>query len=200
MTLKINFNDIINRYLPPEAVDFYLTETRKANAKFNLFSSSMSDDDLRLLVAESLIPLEKSWFDPAKPILDIGSGWGIPAVPLLLSGRGFEITMLERAEKKAGFLSLLLHQMISLDSQAQYNVVNLSLDSYRPSDKFGYIVMRQVALDDRLWRHIKRVSSPDAQLIYFGSSPGGSIKSSIETLSYQIDDFPIRKIVKIVIF
>ncbi|MCP4569415.1 MAG: hypothetical protein GY841_17710 [FCB group bacterium] len=199
MTLKINSNDIINRYLPSESVDFYLGETRKANAKFNLFSSSMADDDLRLLIAESLIPLEKNWFDPVKPILDIGSGWGIPAVPLLLSGNGFDMTMLERAEKKAGFLSLLLHQMIALDSQAKYNVVNLSLESYRPADKYGCIVMRQVSLDDRLWRHIKRISLPDAQLIYFGSSPGASIKSSIETLSYMIDDFAERKIVKIVI-
>lgn len=196
MTLKIDSNEIIAKYLPRDSVDVYLNEVRRANAKFNLFSGSMADDDLRLLIAESLIPLDSDWIDPSQAILDIGSGWGIPAVPLLLSGKGFDITLLERAEKKAGFLSLLLHRLISSNSGSQ-QVVNLDLESYHPLEQFGYIILRQVAIDDRLWRHIKRVSLPQAQLIYFGSQLSDAFTSSAETISYRIDNLSERKIVKI---
>ncbi len=196
MTLNCLSNDIIERYMPAEAVSLYLDEAQNANRKFNLFSRQLKEEDLRQLIAESLIVLDRQWLSDSATILDIGSGWGIPAVPILLAGFECDMTFLERSEKKAGFLSLALHKLKPFISCTSYEVIGLDLESYQPQKTFDYIIMRQVAADDRLLRHIKRISSQDAELIIFGSSLPDQIKTSSEIISYTIDGLAERKIVK----
>lgn len=200
MIQEYSSRELLAKYLQEDAIELYLDEVARANRRFNLFSSSMSRDDLRRLIAESLIPLERGWIDGGGLALDIGSGWGIPSVPLQMALPEFRVSLMERSEKKAGFLSYLHHRLGSLEPPSYRKVLNLDLESYHPEEPFDLIILRQVAVDDRLWGHIRRVASPDASFIYFGSRIPDQLKSSARIVSYSIDGSSERVIIKAKIF
>ncbi len=187
--------NLIARHLDPKQVARFLAEVAQANQSFNLFSRNLTAEDLTVLVAESLIPVELGWLGrESGPVLDIGSGWGIPSVPLLLALPSLEITLLERSRKKADFLRLLLHRL-SLRAE----VVGLDLESYDSAVKYSTFTLRQVALEDAMRRLMTGVAAPGASIICFGSH-SSDIDDRREVIDYSIDRLPSRCLAKLPVF
>ena len=200
MNVNYSSEELLGKYLAPEDIDLYLAEVRQANKRFNLYSRGLTLDDLRLLVAESLIPIEAGWMKGNIPSIDIGSGWGIPAVPMLLAHSSLDITLLERSDKKAGFLRLTLHKLNSAVSGSKYRVIKDDLESFKPANEYGQIILRQISLNDRLWRHIQRIILPEADIIYFGSRLPDHLVDSAHIISYAVDNSPTKKMTKVRVF
>ncbi len=190
--INIDSNELLNKYLDRERLALYLDEVQQANQRFNLVSRNATLADLELLTAESLIPIEQGWIDEKSgPLLDIGSGWGIPAVPMLLAGLDIKITMVERSQKKADFLLLLLHRL-----GLKAEIVSNDLQAFKSPSKYATITMRGVAVDNKLIRKLKQLSELDTGIIYFGDKFSGDLLNQSQAIEYSIDNLPVRKLIK----
>ncbi len=191
MMLNIHSQEILDRYIDPARLDAFLDEVTTANRKFNLYSRNLTRHDLRVMVAESFVPVELEWIKSGDgPLLDIGSGWGIPAIPLLLAGLDLHVTMVERSRKKADFLLLLLHRL-KIDAE----IVDGDLESVKSESPFTLVSMRAVAVDKKVIHNLKKLVDPAAALVYFGPRPGEDFRS-IQDVDYIVDNLPVRKIVR----
>jgi 16S rRNA (guanine527-N7)-methyltransferase len=81
----------------------YCQELSVWNEKINLFSRSLSDDDLLGHFSDSLTAAE---FLPHKEsaVLDMGSGGGLPGIPLKIAIPTLKISLLDASRKKTSFL------------------------------------------------------------------------------------------------
>ena len=190
--MKLESETIFQQYLVKDKLELYLREVSAANRKFNLFSRNFGQKDLKALIAESLLPLEMGWIDiNAGPILDIGSGWGIPSLPLLMTGRAFNITLVERSQKKADFLLLLLHRL-----GLKADVINNELSELSNSKKYSLVLMRRVRIDEKIILSMKRLTEKSASLVYFGKDlPIDSFKSQ-QIIDYTTDGGDSRRVIK----
>lgn len=194
--ITIRSKDLLKRHLPSDTLEKFLGEAEAANRRFNLFSRNLHRPDLRVLVAESLLPLELGWLsDGSGSALDIGSGWGIPAIPLLLALPELNFTMVERSGKKAGFLSLALHRL-----GVKGTVFHGDLKEYPGGPSFRTITLRQVSVSSPLHNEIRRRSVPEGVIIHFGGTLDETLFASPEVVTYIIDDFPPRRLVRAAIF
>jgi len=185
--------DLTTKYLQASKLELFLSEIEQANRKFNLFSRKLTHDDLKVLAAEALIPVELGWItENSGPIVDIGSGWGIPAVPLLLSGLDLHLTLLERSQKKADFLFLLLRRL-QLDAE----VITGEIKNIESEKDYAMVTIRGVAINEKLRRDLKSVVMPNADFIYFGPSLGPNLFESVHSVAYKIDNYPERNIFRV---
>jgi len=188
---ELSSDRLIDNYLDRTRLDRFLDEVETANRKFNLFSRNLERRELELLAAESLLPLHQGWInDDSGTILDIGSGWGIPAIPLLLSGLKTDITMLERSQKKADFLYLLLHRL-GLSAE----VISKNLNDLHEEQKYEVILLRGVSLNSKLRRRIENLMVSKGNIIYFGVNFPQEWLHSAEVFNYSIDKSPARTLI-----
>jgi len=193
--MKFESEKLIAKHLDPKRVALFLAEVAHANRSFNLYSRNLTAEDLIVLIAESLIPVEIGWLDrESGPVLDIGSGWGIPSVPLLLALPSLDVTLLERSQKKANFLRLLLHRL-----SLRAGVVSLDLESYDSATKYNTFTLRQVALEDAIRRLMTVMAARGASIVCFGSR-STDIDDRGEVVDYSIDRLPSRRLVKLPVF
>jgi 16S rRNA (guanine527-N7)-methyltransferase len=191
--LIIDSNNLLDKYIEPSALDYYLHEVITANEKFNLFSRQRTAQDLKLLVAESLLLLECELVNGAsEPILDIGSGWGIPALPLLLNNKNLRLTLLERSQKKADFLRLLLNRL-----GLKAEVIQLDLLAFSPKTRFKTVLARQVNLTARIMHVLNMMTEPESALYSFRQTVPCKLSGRSSSISYKIDQLPSRRIIKI---
>lgn len=189
--LKIRSQEILDRFINTARLDFFLDEVMAANRNFNLYSRNLTRSDLRVLAAESLVPVELGWIGSGSgSLLDIGSGWGIPAIPLLLAGLNLQVTMVERSRKKADFLLLLLHRL-KIDAE----IIGGGIESIDQQNRFRLVTLRGVAVEKGIIHNLEKIVDPTATLVYFGSRPGDKIQL-IEDVDYIVDNLPVRKIVR----
>jgi 16S rRNA (guanine527-N7)-methyltransferase len=101
----------------------YRLELSAWNEKINLFSRSLSDDDLLghfsdSLTAAAFLPHKES------AVLDMGSGGGLPGIPLKIAVPTLNISLLEASRKKTSFLkhairTLQLTEMTVIHGRAE---------------------------------------------------------------------------------
>ena len=193
---KFESENLIEKYLEKEKLELYLGEVVKANRSFNLYSRNLKINDLRIMAAESLIPIELEWINgKCGSILDIGSGWGIPAIPLLLSEKTTDLTFTERSQKKADFLILLLSRL-----KLKAKVIKGETGFHENSAKYSIITLRRVAIDEKLARAIRRAASDNAYLIYFGPGLPQELFPSAQAVTYSIDRLPTRHLIRAEVF
>jgi 16S rRNA (guanine527-N7)-methyltransferase len=86
--------------------DHYLHELELWNPKYNLVRAAGEDLVVRhILDCAAGAPAIISALGPSlKMIIDIGSGAGLPGIPLAILMPGHNFTLVERSEKRAGFL------------------------------------------------------------------------------------------------
>ncbi len=183
---------LIGKYLDNLLLSQYFHEVKQANRKFNLFSRNLNTVDMRLMVAESLLPLELDLVpaDPG-PFLDIGTGWGIPAIPLLMAREEIQFVLAERSQKKADFLRLLLQRL-----KLAARVENCDLKELESPERFSGFTLRRVAVDDKLIKRIGQLAAPGAFLIYFGPDFPGQAFESTQVITYSIDRLPGRQLTR----
>lgn len=192
MIARIQSADLLTRYLKNDRLEVFFSQAETANRSFNLYSRNLKRNDLRLLAAESLLPLHLGWITAESgPILDIGSGWGIPAVPLLLFNPNLNLTLVERSQKKSDFLELTLKRL-----HLKALVVACDLDRFSSNSKYNIFTARGVAVDADFMTKTRELSVPGGYLIYFGSACPEEWLNSAELYEYSIDNLPVRKILK----
>jgi len=190
--MKVESKTLLQKYIVNEKVELYLEEVLAANKKFNLFSRSLGEDALKTLIAESLLPLDLGWVAAGGgAILDIGSGWGIPSLPLLMADRAFNITFVERSQKKADFLLLLLHRL-----GLKAKIVNEELAKLSGQEKYSFVFIRQIKIDEKNLCSIRCLANDNASLIYFGKELQASFFKSLQVIDYSIDGSDIRYLIK----
>lgn len=194
--IAIQAEDILDALAPADTLQAYLDEVWNANRKFNLFSRQLKKPDLRLIVAESLLPVKLGWIvRESGSLLDIGSGWGIPSIPLALACPGLNITLVERSGKKAGFLSLLLNRLGIKAAVFNGELSSLDLDS-----QFRLITLRRVAFDKRIVTDIRTHLAPHGAVISFGPHLPAALPIPPQVVSYSIDGLPPRQLFRITDF
>ena len=72
---------------------------------------AVADLDTKVLEAQAYPELLESRLSPTDRILDIGSGVGLPGVPLALAFPNHQVTLVERRQKRANFLKLVVSQL-----------------------------------------------------------------------------------------
>jgi 16S rRNA (guanine527-N7)-methyltransferase len=187
----INYSSslLLEKYINISNLDIYLALVEKANRSFSLYSRNLKRNDLKEIVADSLIPIELGWIDNNDTILDIGSGWGIPSVPFLMAMPEIKITMVERSRKKADFLALLLNKL-SLKADIQER----DLSEISEENKYSLVVSRRVNLDGKIFPAIRRLTGQNARLIYYGPNFPGDLCNPIQVIDYSLDNSPQKKI------
>lgn len=188
--LKIHSQEILDRFIDSAPLDLFLDEVMAANRKFNLYSRNLTREDLRVFAAESFVPVELGWIKSGGKLLDIGSGWGIPAVPLLLAELDLQVTMVERSNRKADFLLLLLHRL-----KIKAEIVGGEIGSINPQNRFAMVTLRGVAVDKKVIHSLKKVTDPAATLVYFGPRADSGLRL-VEDVDYIVDNLPVRKIIR----
>lgn len=194
--ITIQTEDILAELATANAIDVFLDEVWNANEKFNLFSRQLNRPDLRTIVAESLLPVKLGWISPdSGPLLDIGSGWGIPSIPIVLACSGLEITLVERSQKKAAFLSLLINRL-----GIKATVFNDELSALGSQSSFGLVTLRLVAFDRRLISEIRSHLASHGAVVSFGPHLPSDLPVPPEVVSYTIDGQPPRQLFRITEF
>ena len=155
---------ILSRYDRQNRLLAFYRLLLEENKKINLVSRETSEDDLRRMSAESLLPLDVLPADAAHgSYLDIGAGGGFPFVPILLSGQPGYSLAAERTLKKAGALERILEQM---DLKAE--VVAKTVEEIKFSRKFDLITQRYVKLTPQLLNRAVSLLTSKGVLIYYG--------------------------------
>lgn len=194
--ITVQTDKILAEMAPTDTVRAFLEEVWNANGRFNLFSRQLQKPDLRLIVAESLLPVKLGWVTTESgSLLDIGSGWGIPSLPLIMASPGLNATLIERSRKKAGFLSLLLNRL-----GLKANVFNGELNQLNQGLLFQLITLRRVAFDKRLMADICAHLEPHGAVISFGPHLPPNLPTPPQVVSYSIDGLPPRQLFRITDF
>ena len=72
---------------------------------------AIAELDTKLLEAQAYPELLSSRLSPTDRILDIGSGVGLPGIPLAIAFPQHQVTLVERRQKRASFLKLVVGRL-----------------------------------------------------------------------------------------
>lgn len=122
----------------------YVALAEKWNRKFNIVSRRDMDRFLNRHLLDSLTALP--WVYPGR-LVDLGSGGGLPGIPLATMLPDAHVTLLERSEKKARFLSHAVRELGLRNAQ----VVVMDAKVYRPKSGYMTLVSRAVAPPAKIW-------------------------------------------------
>ena len=130
----------------------------KWNRKFNIVSRKDMDRFVprHLLDSLSLLP----WVH-AERCVDLGSGGGLPGIPLAILQPHMQVSLLERSEKKARFLSYAVRELGLANAQ----VVVMDAKVYRPKLGYRVLVSRAVAPPAKLWALGQHLLADDGRMV-----------------------------------
>jgi len=100
-------------------------------------------------------------FDGVSSVADIGSGAGFPGLPLALARPDISFSLVEKAPKKAAYLSF---------AAASLGLDNISVrcaDARKISDRFDLVTFRALTSDDRFIDEMTSLLVPGGRLLLF---------------------------------
>lgn len=118
-------------------------------------------------------------FDGVSSVADIGSGAGFPGLPLALARPDVLFTLVEKAPKKAAYLSFV---SASLNLR---NVSVRSVDARHLSDRFDLVTFRALTSDDRFISDLASLLVPAGRLLLF-LGPTQKIPAGFDGLEQDI--------------
>ena len=183
-TVPFDSEYVLEKHAPQGIVETYIRFLSEENKRLNLVSRETSPAELRLLVAESLLPLEHLDRSRFARYLDIGSGGGLPGLPLVLTDQIERAVLLERTDKKCFALERMI-KALQLES-ARIQAVQANFDQWETLEKFDLITLRLVRLTRKLAGKIAGLLGPDGLFVYYSSPPDDITEyfSSFTTCQY----------------
>lgn len=100
-------------------------------------------------------------FEDVASVADIGSGAGFPGLPLAMARPDIFFTLVEKAPKKAAFLSFAAATL------GLANVAVLCADARHISDKFDLVAFRALTSEERFIGELASLLSPCGRLLLF---------------------------------
>ncbi|HOP06347.1 MAG TPA: class I SAM-dependent methyltransferase [candidate division Zixibacteria bacterium] len=178
---------LIAEYLPDGAAEAYLDALLEENERVNLVSRETSKEDLRRLIAESLLPLHFIETVP-RSYLDIGSGGGFPAIPLMQAlirqGTAPEAILMEPRQKKSAAL-----RRICLSLGLKPDILKEQFPEKVPLRKFDLITVRLVKITPILLKAALKSLSAKGEFAYFGHLDNNLTipETACKYIAYRLD-------------
>lgn len=184
----------------------YISLLQEYNQKFDLINADEHDEIAVQHILDSLsafpILAEKLNARAALPnateICDMGSGAGLPGIPLAIvlaeTHPNVKITLVERMEKRCGFLkvcieTLCLKNVTVLNSQGEELVVG------KNTSRFDFIVFRAFRpLDKRILKMLLSLTKKNGELLAYKARKE-KIKTEMEALGKAAPNYEIRPLV-----
>jgi 16S rRNA (guanine527-N7)-methyltransferase len=148
------------------ALRSYINELEIWNERLGLVSVNGPDDLVVRHVLDSLAPWsllgELGLSTPAKAMADLGSGAGFPGIPLALTFPRATTTLVERMERRAGFLESTLLALHRTDVTVQQRTFE------EVKDRFDVVTFRAVfPLEPKLVKKLKRLLNPGGIVVAY---------------------------------
>ena len=150
------------------ALRAFLAEVEAWNERLGLVSVNGPDDLVVRHVLDSLAPwkwlaelgLSPFGGTPAKSLADLGSGAGFPGIPLALTFPRAVTTLVERMERRAGFLETTLIALHRTDVTVQQRTFE------EVKDRFDLVTFRAVfPLEPKLVKKLLRLLNPGGVVV-----------------------------------
>jgi 16S rRNA (guanine527-N7)-methyltransferase len=133
-----------------EALESYVGLLEEWNPRSRLVSKGDLEHlwDRHVVDSLSLAPiLVKLGMSAARPhLLDIGSGGGFPAIPLMIALPQLKVTLVERKERKVGFLRLVCGKL----GLGAVEILHGEFPQVQPSRPVDFVTARAVERPQRL--------------------------------------------------
>nr|WP_236844015.1 16S rRNA (guanine(527)-N(7))-methyltransferase RsmG [Borrelia anserina] len=172
-----------------ESIDklrFYIGRVLLFGARFNLVSSNDRNFDAVLLHAlDSMTGLPIIRDNNPHQVLDVGSGAGFPGIILALFDNSRKYILLERSNKKATFLRMII---LELDLA---NVKVLEHDVEKEQNKYEFITIRAFR-DIRKYASILKLILEDRGLIMAYKGKFDNIKFEISHIKGLFNNIEIK--------
>ncbi len=129
-------------------------------------------------------------FEGVRSCADIGSGAGFPGLPLALALPGIHWTLIEKAQKKAAYLTFAAAAL------KVNNVSVLCADARKTAERFDLITFRALTSDDRFILDLAALLSPAGRFVLFlGPAQQAPDGFAGEELSVALGDRTLRLVV-----
>lgn len=184
--IKLNIQDILQKYDPENKLETYYQVLKEENEKLNLVSRETIESKLPQLVAESLLPFEKINLKDFQNYTDIGSGGGLPSIPILMTQQIKDSYLIERIGKKADSLERM-KTSLNLDKTT---ILKQQLEECKFNQKFELITMRLVKLNNRLLTKISKILSKNSIFIYYHKPEFQISDKSLSVVTYSYSTGP----------
>ena len=187
---EVKIEEILQKHSKDGSLDAYLSLLTLENEKINLVSRETSAADLKRLIAESLVPLEKLELKTVNNYLDIGSGGGLPAIPIIITKDPAQSIMIERKNKKASAL-----RRISLELKIKAVVIEQTFEDIVFDKTFDLITVRLVRLSGSILKKISEILSHSGVFIYYGAFQSAKCPPELSYTIYSFatgDDSPAK--------
>jgi 16S rRNA (guanine527-N7)-methyltransferase len=123
-----------------EKLEHYLERIKWWNQRVNLFSRTISDNDLREHLRHSLLCSAAPVFHDFKTVLDVGSGGGLPGIPLAIAFPEKKFTLIDKVYKKTVAVQEIVGELGLENVDVEYT----DIDDYMPTD-IPYLVVSKHA-------------------------------------------------------
>jgi 16S rRNA (guanine527-N7)-methyltransferase len=179
--IDYNFQEILNQLIPDNKIETYLDLLEEENEKVNIVSRETSRESLKILSAESILPLLYINQSKYNNYLDIGSGGGLPSIPLIMTKKISTSLLVERRKKKADVLKRIANKL-GIDKNT--DIINETVEDLRLTRKFDLITLRLVKLTSKLFNKIIPLLSAESILIYYSIPDKNIIPVNFKVESY----------------
>jgi 16S rRNA (guanine527-N7)-methyltransferase len=179
--IDFDFQDILNQYIQYEKLDLYLNLLEEENKRTNIVSRETSRESLKILAAESVLPLSYINQTSFDNYLDIGSGGGLPSIPIILTGMTSKSLLIERRKKKADALARITNKLGVVYST---EIINETVEDLKLNKQYDLITLRLVKLTSKLFNKISHLLSEHSILIYYSVPDHNIIPKNFNVKSY----------------
>jgi len=146
-----------------EGLGAYRREVETWNERLGLVSLKAPEDLVVKHLLDSLVtvPIFDAWAAeaPWASLADLGSGAGFPGIPLALSYPGAHTVLVERMERRAGFLEATLLALGRTDVAVQQRTFE------EVKDRFDLVTFRAFTpLEPKIVKKMKRLLNPGGRI------------------------------------